>query len=179
MKIFVDPGHGLGSRSPGVWDPGAVAGGVSEADVVFAWALTLKHVLAERGIQSVLSRKTDRDEAPLRYRVKAATDLGCSHLLSLHCNAGAILARGTETFHRYDTPFVRAAHHAAVSAVGSADRGVRPEHMTQHKSLAILAFRGPACLIELGFLTNPGDRRRLLDRGRRIAFATAIAGVLA
>lgn len=147
--------------------------------MVYAWALTLKHILAERGIQAVLSRATDSTEAPLRYRVKHATELGCSHLLSLHCNAGVVLARGTETFYRYDSSWVRAVHSAAVHAVGSKDRGIKSEFKSQHKSLAILAFRGPACLVELGFLTNPSDRKRLLDRDCRIAFATAVAEALA
>ncbi len=38
-RICLDAGHGMSNRTPGVFDPGAVAGGVRKADVALDWAL--------------------------------------------------------------------------------------------------------------------------------------------
>lgn len=38
-RICLDAGHGMSNRTPGVFDPGADAGGVREAGVALDWAL--------------------------------------------------------------------------------------------------------------------------------------------
>jgi N-acetylmuramoyl-L-alanine amidase len=172
MKIALDPGHGHSNKILGAYDPGAVAFGVNEAEIVLAWALTGKWLLEQNRIQVWLSRDDDRDITPVATRAQRAMDAGCTHFISLHCNAGTLLATGTETYYRdtADQQLALIVQDAAVRAVARRDRGVKTESQSQHARLAVLDFRGPACLLETGFITNPWDRARVTNRNVRIAF---------
>lgn len=160
----------------GVYDPGAVSNGVNEADIALQFALTLKWKLKAAGIDFWLTRDDDTDHTPVAERDDRAEFAACSHFISLHMNAGPMLANGTETFYRdvADMRFANIIHPAAVLALGLRDRGIKHESLTARKRLAIFGFSGPACLVELGFITNKGDRLRCLDRDTRIAFADAM-----
>ena len=80
--VAIDPGHG------GV-DPGAMAGGVAEKDVMLDFALALRDRLAARGRYEVfLTREADEFVA-LDERVRRARAAGADLLLSLHANAEA------------------------------------------------------------------------------------------
>ncbi len=178
-RLCIDPGHGMGNVSSRVYDPGAHNGGVDEADVVLLVALALKWVLAQAGLKVWLTRDDDRDADPVSTRARRAAEAGCTHLLSLHCNAGG--GSGVETYYRdaNDRAFAAIVHAAALEATGLPDRGIKPEWQSQHPRLAVLAFRGPACLVELGFLDNDRDRKVLLSREVRLAFARGLARRLA
>lgn len=175
MLICIDPGHGLGNRAEGVYDPGAVSAGVQEADVALAWALTLRHELLQAGISNVMTRRTPESEAYVGRRARFAQMAKATHFLSLHCNASLNpLARGTETLVRGEpTDFAENVHLAALSAMGSKDRGVKDESKSQRGRLAVLGAPNP-CLLEIGFITNPSDRRLMLNRDVRILFARAL-----
>ena len=56
MRVCIDPGHGLGNATLGVFDPGAVAGGVREADINLAVGLMLRDECARRGWSSVMRK---------------------------------------------------------------------------------------------------------------------------
>lgn len=174
MSICLDPGHGYSSRRPGVYDSGAVAAGIAEADVVLQWALTAKWLLSQAGIPVVMTRDDDRDSTPVGQRDEIAERLGADLFLSLHCNAANGRASGVEVFYRdqKDKKFAEATLAALVKATGLKSRGVKAENQSQHNRLAIFEFDGPACLAEIGFLDNPKDRQKLLSRECRVAFAT-------
>lgn len=180
MKLCIDPGHGMANREFGKYDPGAVAAGVAEAGIALEVGLTLKHVAVREGIEVFLTRTNDVDPTPVATRARLAQNRGCTHFLSLHCNAGPILASGTETFYRdsRDEDFAELVQDAALFAWGLRDRGVKHESESQHKRLAIFNFAGPAALLEMGFITNPANRKWLLDRDARIRFAVRLLGVL-
>lgn len=177
MKIAIDPGHGMSNRVPGKYDPGAVSGGVAEADIALQMALTLKHVLRAAGIDAILTRRSDVDGCPIGIRARWAQQMGCTHFLSLHCNAAiTFFASGTETFYRdsRDEDFAEMVQDVALKAWGFKDRGIKHESQSQHKRLAVFDFDGPTCLLEMGFITNPANRKMLLDRDARIRFAVAL-----
>lgn len=174
MKIAIDPGHGMSNRVPGKYDPGAVSNGVAEADIALLVALTLKHVLTGAGIEVFLTRSDENQECPIGKRAKRAQIAGCTHFISLHCNAAiTFLASGTETFYRdsRDEDFAELVQDVALKAWGFKDRGIKHESKSQHSKLAIFDFNGPTALIEMGFISNPGNRKALLDREARIRFA--------
>ncbi len=173
--IGIDPGHGMGNRRRGVYDPGAVAFGVEEAKVVLEFAQALAYVAKLRGIPVWYTRRSAFEEAPLSRRVGRAVNAGCRVLVSLHCNAGPPGATGAETFHPStgSEEFAERCQVASLASLGLRDRGVKPESKSQHQHLAILRFPGPCCLIELGFLTNPTDRAILTSRAARVRFADA------
>lgn len=177
LKICIDPGHGMSNRTPGVYDPGAVnpITKAEESDIVFAWAVTLKTVLFDAGIPFYMTRVDEGSEAPLINRVRQAQLEGCTHFVSLHCNAGSRTASGSEVYWRDDNDgaddkqFALMCLSAITKATGLPNRGLRSEKHTMHKRLAVLGFKGAACLIELGFIDK--DIRTLHSREARIKFA--------
>lgn len=176
MKLCIDPGHGMGNRKPGSYDPGAQSAGVSEADVALQIALTGKWLCKQRGIACYLTRETDQDSDPVGQRDDKAEAQGCTHLLSIHLNCADGRASGTETFYRdsADKAWARKVQDAALPAWGLSDRGLKTEAASQHSRLAVLDFDGPAALLEVGFIDHPLDRARAQDRDRRIAFWSAL-----
>jgi len=51
---------------------------------------------------------------------------------------------------------------------------VKPESETRVGRLAVLDFRGPACLVELGFVDSASGREKLLRRTSRLLVAEAL-----
>ncbi len=180
MKLAIDPGHGNANKAAGQYDPGACAGGVAEADVTLAWALTGKWVLGRAGVLVWLTRDDDKDPDPVSTRDDRAESARCTHFLSLHANAGPVRVTGVETFYRdeADLRFARRVHVAMLAATGLPDRGIRNERETQVGRLAVMGFDGPCALVEIGYLTNKRDRQVMLSRDVRLAFWQALAPAL-
>jgi N-acetylmuramoyl-L-alanine amidase len=172
MKLAIDPGHGFANATPGQYDPGALGGGIEEASVVLSWGLTGKFVLEGAGLGVWLTRDSNTSAAPLMTRVERAVAAGCTHLLSLHCNAAASNASGTEAYYRdrTDESFAGLVLESGVNALKLPNRGLNPDSASPPGRLAVLDFPGPATLLELGFITNATDRRALTARASRIAF---------
>jgi N-acetylmuramoyl-L-alanine amidase len=177
MRLAIDPGHGWQNRRPGQYDPGACSGGHCEADVVLQWALSGRWVLGNLGIATWLTRDDDRDSDPVSTRDDRAELAGCTKFISLHCNSANPGATGTETFYRdsADKVWAQKVQDAAIHALGLRNRGLKTEAQSQHPRLAVFDFDGPACLLELGFITNAVDRQAMLKRERRIAFWQKLA----
>lgn len=167
-KIFLDPGHG-GT------DPGAVANGIREKDVVLAIALEARRVLQNEytGHSIRMSREKDTTVS-LTQRTNAANAWGAHIFLSIHANAGG--GTGFETFRLVQrgsatTMVVQKAVHAAVLAVsGWRDRGQKWAnfHVLRESNM-------PAVLTENGFIDNAADVAKLKDAAslRRLGRAHA------
>jgi N-acetylmuramoyl-L-alanine amidase len=65
-----------------------------------------------------------------------------------------------------------------LAVTGGRNRGIKTENQTQHSRLAVLDFKGPATLVELGFIDNAHDRGWLTSRDARIAFWTGVKEAL-
>lgn len=76
--VVIDPAHGGEDR-------GAVANGLTEADVVLDLARRLEGRLAAAGITAVLTRGADQCPTPAG-RAQLAHEVGADVLLSLHCD---------------------------------------------------------------------------------------------
>lgn len=180
MKLAIDCGHGMGNARPGVYDSGAAAGGVTEADVALQIGETVKFYCLQAGIACHMIRTGRADANPVGGRDEEAERAGCTHFLSIHLNAGPASATGTETLYRDKTDMLFAAkvQKAALDAWGLKDRGLKPETASQHSRLAVFDFNGPCCLLETGFVTSAKDRAALLSRENRIEFARAVVAAL-
>ena len=176
MKLCIDPGHGFSNRRPGLYDPGAEAAGVAEADIALQIALTGQWLCKQRGIACYMTRNDDSDPTPVGQRDDKAEAAGCTHFLSIHLNAADGRASGTETFYRdtTDKAWAQKVQDAALSAWGLNDRGLKSEASSQHSRLAVFDFDGPAALLEVGFIDHSLDRTRAQSRERRIAFWSAL-----
>ncbi|MDP5305686.1 N-acetylmuramoyl-L-alanine amidase [Paracoccus spongiarum] len=79
LVVALDPGHGG-------FDPGAEAGGATEADLVLTFARELREVLAARGIGVAMTRDDD-SFVSLEDRMTRARAAGARLLVSLHADA--------------------------------------------------------------------------------------------
>lgn len=183
ITLAIDAGHGLSNRREGVFDPGAVANGKRESDLAWGLLETLRYVATTEyasDVRIVLTRDTPTEAAPVGGRDNEATREGADFFLSLHWNAAeSQSATGSEVFYRgaEDLDWAKSVLNATVSAFGLRCRGTKTESESQHSRLAVLDFSGPACLLEVGFITNPADVARITSeesRPRRLAWARAI-----
>ena len=158
VTIVLDPGHG--GR-----DPGAVAGNVLEKDVNLAIIERLKDLSElEPRLNPILTRITDVTVDKLD-RVQLADEVGAALYLSVHINAFSDPGvHGVETWvddtrAPGDPSYLLAEsmQDALVDATGARDRGVKSQGLyLQHTTL-------PAVSVEVGFLTCPEERAKLLD----------------
>jgi len=175
-KLAIDPGHGMSNTKAGVFDSGATAGGFTEAAIALSVALSTKAEAVLRGLSVFLTRDDATDPDPVSTRASRANAAGCDHFIALHLNAGPEQAHGVETLYRdeADKAFAAKVHAGILKATGFKDRGLKHESESQHSRLAVFAFNGAACLVELGFITNATERGVLLQRETRIRIADEI-----
>lgn len=179
MTICIDPGHGMGNRRRGIFDPGACAGGLREADIAMDWANTLRDALQSLGHRVVRTRVNNEDPAPVSRRDDIAISYRCDRMISLHCNATNGRANGTETFYRGadDRAMALRLTAAVCGALDTVSRGAKTEQESQHTSLAVLDF-DKCWLVELGFIDHSGDRAKLVHPKLRQRACEALAIVL-
>ncbi|MCW1885613.1 N-acetylmuramoyl-L-alanine amidase [Luteolibacter flavescens] len=177
--IIIDPGHGMSNRRSGVFDPGAVAAGVREADIALDWTNELRGILQAAGHKVVRTRRDHADPAPVGKRAGIAKQYGGEVMISFHCNCADGRAHGTETFYRGDGNRAMAAklNEAVAEVLGTKSRGAKTEAQSQHSSLAVLSFK-QCYLVELGFIDNSNDRVKMLDAGLRRKACEALAKIL-
>ncbi len=183
-RIFViDPGHG--TRLPGGdWLNTGAAGphGVAERDVVLGIGEKLARRLRALGARVVLTRSY---AAPIRTatnksrdnraRAKLANEIGATAFLSLHADSSTDpAARGTSVFWLHDDSVALArAVRAQLAPLGLGESQFRA------RDLAVTdEARVPAVLIELGFLSNPGQERLLSSAPFQEREAEALARAL-
>ncbi|MBQ7337725.1 MAG: N-acetylmuramoyl-L-alanine amidase [Clostridia bacterium] len=160
IKVYIDQGH-----NPVNPNAGAEGNGLREQDVVYRIGQELATLLRQNGNFEVrLSRPTATTQVgnslsdSLRTRVSDANSWGADYFLSLHTNASDITAAsGVEAYayRRGSQAFILGDHIVrSISAVtGLPNRG-----MKVRTNLYVLRRTAmPAVLIELGFITNPGD----------------------
>ncbi len=111
-KVVIDAGHGGN-------DPGAIGrNGLREKDVNLEIAKKLSVLLRAEGVQTVLTRSTDRF-IPLSTRVSIANRSGADLFISIHSNAARLRSlSGFEVY--YVAPSVSDAKRAGLTARSSA-----------------------------------------------------------
>jgi N-acetylmuramoyl-L-alanine amidase len=159
-RIVIDPGHGGVQR-------GVTIAGVAEADLMWDLARRLEGRMAATGMEALLTRGEHTCPAE-QDRAAFANAAGADMVLSLHTDANASMhAQGVATFH-FGTG------NGVSSTVGEALAGLIHRELvartrmldcgTQARTWEMLRLtRMPAVRVEVGYLTNLGDRRKLLD----------------
>lgn len=182
--VVIDPGHG-GK------DPGAVGrAGTLEKDVTLAVALELESLLNRAGVYTRLTRRSDVDLADehafprkaqdLRRRALLANQAGADVFVSLHANSFPNSRwSGAQTFYFPDDPEGR----RLAQYIQEAIRRRWPSNRRQPRpgNYRVLRDTGmPAVVVELGFLSNPGEEQLLASHEYRRALAEAVyQGILA
>lgn len=188
--VVLDPGHG-GK------DPGAIASGLQEKDLVLDIALRVRAHLRANGVRVVMTRDTDRFWTLQDRPFLAARGAG-DVFVSIHLNAtGTRSVQGVETFitpveqypptadprlagrypavpnNRFNHSNMVLAHQIQRSVVGitrAEDRGLKRARFHVLKNSAM-----PAALVECGFLTNAQEAQKLATPSYRETVAQGIA----
>ena len=192
--VVLDPGHGGG-------EPGRVGpDGTLEKEINLKVARELEKILEKKGLRVVLTREQDR-LIGLDERAEAANRAGGDIFVSIHANGwfnGE--ARGIETYfldpaggfpegeepglflpweqvqERHlarSSDLAEILQAALVARTGAFDRGVRRGGYRVLRSVDM-----PAVLVEMGFLSNRDEERKLNDKNYRRRLAEAMAEAL-
>ena len=174
VAIAIDAGHG--GR-----DPGAVADGILEKDVNLAIAKRVAELARNHPrLNPVLTRSSDITIDKLE-RIRIAEEAGAKLYLSIHANAfSSTEVHGTETWvdNTRETGgpswlLAECVQNALVEATETRDRGVRSQDLYLHNTAL------PAASVEVGFLTCPEERAKLVDADYQNTVAAALMdGVL-
>jgi N-acetylmuramoyl-L-alanine amidase len=175
--IVLDPGHG-GE------DPGAVAHGVVEAEVVHDIATRIEGRLSAHGANVVYTHNRFTSAGDDEARASFANDCAADIVLSLHCDtADQADASGVATF------FFGQKRFGAWSAVGEQLADLIQRETVARTGLAdcrsharswklLQATRMPAVRIEAGYVSNPEDAARLQAASFRDDIAEGIVVAL-
>jgi N-acetylmuramoyl-L-alanine amidase len=154
-RIVIDPGHG----GP---DPGVTIAGVAEADLVWDLARRVEGRTAGAGMDVLLTRQEHTCPTDAE-RAAAGNAADADLLLSLHVNADRSMdAEGLSTFHFASST----AGETLAGYVGrelASRTGMLDLGRQAHTGELLRQTRMPAVRVEVGYLSNMGDRRRLLD----------------
>lgn len=151
-------------------DPGAVAHGYHEADIVTEFRNLVSTALAEQGIRHLTDGDGD-DNWPLRKA--AALAAKASIAVEFHCDAASPSATGTWTLSRdHHLPLAVKLCHATADALGIRNRGAHPEDAGQHHRLAFVSDGG-GIIHELFFLTHKQDLAAYIAGKRGLAHEVA------
>ena len=168
MKITLDPGHS------GPFEPGACAGGFTEAEIVLSISEILEWLLVKSGHEVLMTRTGNIDTDGLAFRASMANNQQADLFISLHCNAADNkAATGCEVYHFPSS--VRGAYladcirHRICAATGLANRGTKAARFQ-----VLRETNCPAVLVETAFISSPSDRQLLASMAGRVAFAIAI-----
>lgn len=169
MKNCIDPGHS------GPFEPGACAGGLTEAAVNMEISKALGGMLHLLGYEVVYTREGDIENDDLGFRAQVANDSGADAFVSIHCNsAESGEANGVEIYHHPDSEegmtLAVLIEGVFILSVPLKDRGVKEDNF------AVLRLTNmPAVLVECGFLSSENDRSFITDEKKRMAIVLGIA----
>lgn len=172
IRVFIDQGH-----NPQGVNAGAEGNGLREQDVTYVVGRALADMLREDPRFAVrLSRNTPTESlgtsnaTSLAARVQRANSWPANYFVSIHCNSNpnpAINGSEVYVYQEATQAFWLGRHiiQGLVQEAGTRDNGVRV-----NSSLYVLRRTSmPAVLVELGYLSNPGDAMKLREDPRSFA----------
>ncbi|MEK4080420.1 N-acetylmuramoyl-L-alanine amidase [Solibacillus sp. FSL K6-1781] len=157
--IILDPGHG-GK------DPGAVNSGSTEKAIVLKVGNLVKQKLEANGAKVFTTRSGDTYPS-LQERVKFTKDKFGEVYVSIHVNsATSTSAKGTETYYSIttgdqyeeDKKLATYINNEIVKNADMKNRGVKEAQYYVTRNMII-----PSVLVELGFISNAEDRKKLIN----------------
>lgn len=186
LVVAIDIGHGKDPQN-GVWDPGASANGVVEANANEGIANALAAELRQyKGVKVVFTEQASASRG-LRPRIDSAVKQGADIVISIHCNsASAPSANGSEVWVPNTSAYLYNETHVVgkgvgnsvlkkLQALGLSNRGTKTRDCTDGETYpspgGLCDWYGinywsrwsgiPGIIIEHGFLTNSSDAAKL------------------
>lgn len=172
--VAIDAGHG-GS------DPGAYGFGLWEKNVSLDICKRLDAILQSRGIKTLMIRNDD-SYISYKNRVVIANDKNATLFVCLHLDSGQKASyNGTQTFYYpsadlksgnlTEKDYAETMESTLIDNLHTNNRGILPD-----RRLSVLwKAKMPSVLIELGFLSNADDAKRLSSDDFKQKAADALA----
>jgi len=153
--VVVDAGHGGN-------DPGVSTNINIEKDINLEISKKLKSLSNDREIKIILIRNTD-ENLSLNERVNFVNSQNADLLLSLHCNGfSKPEKKGVEVYYNAKGNFKTASHKFSEILMSDQLDNICEEGRIKTANFVMLRdLKSPGVLIELGFLTNADDNKRL------------------
>ena len=174
--IAVDAGHGGA-------DPGAVGvTGTVEKEINLILAQKLKKQLEAKGAVVVMTRTADRvfsdiKKEELEHRAELVKKGKAELFLSLQCNAVPNSElRGAQTFYHPDSEQGKKLAEAIQERFKTKLKNTDREALTLDSAYIMKLLDIPAVMVEVGFLSNPGEEARLKDDAYREKLIAAVYG---
>ena len=180
--IVIDPGHGGA-------DPGAKTSGLTEKDLNLDISLRLQEVLESKGCNVILTREIDKDfflpgfvkgrmakRAELNQRINLASDNNADLFVSVHANSfPKSNTYGMETYYHLESSpgkalAERIQEHLALLQSDNKRKAKAGDYYLINQS------KMPAVIVEVGFISNPRERKLLMTEDYRNSIANAIGG---
>ena len=169
LSVVIDAGHGGA-------DDGCSRNGVLEKDINLAIAKKVQGKLESMGYQVIMIREDDTYIAK-EDRVKFANECQADIYVSIHQNASEDTSvAGMEVWYEGDDTqrdnkrLAQLIQQQTVKSTKALERELRGDadfHVTGSTTM-------PSCLIETGFLSNPGERKLLLSEEYQEQIASGI-----
>ncbi|MCY0898408.1 MAG: N-acetylmuramoyl-L-alanine amidase [Firmicutes bacterium] len=156
--VILDPGHGG-------FDPGARGREAIESEINLAIALKLRTWFQMAGAHVLMTWDSPSDiEAGRKYRVRDRlswiNQQRADLLIDIHCNSGASAYRGPQTFYWSGA----ASYHLARAVQEELQYFTHTRREVKRIDQYVLRYAHmPAINVEVGFITNPEEERRLMD----------------
>lgn len=178
--IVIDPGHGGA-------DPGAQNSGLKEKDLNLDISLRLGKVLESKGCSVILTREVDKDfflpgfvkgrmakRAELNNRIQIAAENNADLFISIHANSFPQRnSYGMETYYHLES----SAGKALAEIIHAQLTQVQPDNKRKAKAgdyYIINQAEMPSVIVEVGFISNPRERKLLQSEDYRNSVADAI-----
>lgn len=178
-KVVIDPGHGG-------YDPGAIRKGVMEKEINLAIAKEVSKILQSNNVQVKLTRDGDYNLAvpglhgreAKRYdferRIELARRFAADAVVSIHVNVSRRKCSGPEAFYyKKSSQGKLLAESIQRELTGIPDINKRVIKTGSYYILRRTEM--PCVIVETGFINNPKEREKLLDKKYQQVLAQAIA----
>jgi len=178
-RIIIDPGRGDCDRGLIMDGP---AGPLSEADVLWDLARRLEARMTAIGMETFLSRPTNRAPTDAE-RAATANSVGADLMISLRCATQATpSANGVASFHFGNS-------HGSVSTIGRnladfiqrevvARTGLQDSRVHGRTWDLLRLTRMPTVQVDIGYITNAGDREMLVSPESRDSIAEGMLAAI-
>lgn len=164
-KVVIDAGHG-GS------DYGAIRNGINEKDITLDVAKRVEALLKKEGYAVKMTRTSDV-YVSLQGRCDISNAYDPDIFVSIHVNSSVrpeITGIETHYYHQESMSLAQTLHSSLASNINSKNRG-----LFKSKFYVINHTTAPSILMEIGFISNDGERAQLVSEKRKQDTARAIA----
>lgn len=164
-KVVIDAGHG-GS------DYGAIRNGINEKDITLDVAKRVEALLKKEGYAVKMTRTSDV-YVSLQGRCDISNAYDPDIFVSIHVNSSVrpeITGIETHYYHQESMSLAQTLHSSLASNINSKNRG-----LFKSKFYVINHTTAPSILMEIGFISNDGERAQLVSEKRKHDTARAIA----